>query len=36
VLLAGLGLAPLLSCLASWIPALAASQLDPADILREA
>ena len=35
-LLIGVALAPLLSNLSSWIPAVLASQLDPADILREA
>ena len=35
VLVTGLAMAPFLSCLASWIPALLASQQDPADILRE-
>jgi len=35
VLLVGLGMAPLLSCLASWIPAMLAGQQDPAAILRE-
>lgn len=35
VLVTGLAMAPFLSCIASWIPALMASQQDPADILRE-
>ena len=35
-LLVGLGLAPLLSCLGSWIPSMLAGQQDPAVILREA
>jgi len=35
VLLIGFGLAPVLSCLASWIPAMLAGQQDPAVILRE-
>lgn len=35
ILLIGLGIAPLLSTLASWIPALLAGQQDPADTLRE-
>ena len=33
VLLIGFGLAPVLSCLGSWIPALLAGQQDPAEIL---
>ena len=35
IVLAALISAPLLSVLASWIPAFLASQKDPADILRE-
>lgn len=35
VLLLGLGMAPLLSCVSAWVPAVLAAQQDPADILRE-
>ena len=36
VLVTAAAMAPLLTCLASWVPALVASQQDPADVLREA